>query len=141
MMAGIRGKNTRPEILVRQLLHRIGFRFRLHARDLPGRPDIVLPKWRAVIQVHGCFWHGHDCHLFRLPGTRRAWWEAKIAGNRARDALARTALAELGWRQLEVWECALKGRTRLPVDGISTRLSSWLKGDRTSDEISGRVRP
>jgi DNA mismatch endonuclease (patch repair protein) len=97
MMAGIRGKNTRPEILIRKVLHRAGLRFRMHVGELPGKPDIVLPRWRAVIQVQGCFWHGHDCHLFRLPKTRREFWEAKIAGNRARDAAARAALAEFGW--------------------------------------------
>lgn len=137
MMAGIRGKNTRPEIIVRRLLHRAGFRFRLHARDLPGRPDIVLPRWRAVIQVHGCFWHGHDCHLFRMPGTRREFWEAKIAANRGRDAASRVALADLGWRQLEVWECALKGGTRSPADAVAEIISDWLKSDRTVGKISG----
>ena len=137
MMAGIRGKNTRPEIIVRRLLHRAGFRFRLHARDLPGRPDIVLPRWRAVIQVHGCFWHGHDCHLFRMPGTRSEFWEAKIAGNRARDAAVRVALASLGWRQLEVWECALKGRTRLPAEAVAIVMSDWLNSNRPAGEIRG----
>jgi len=139
MMAGIRGKNTRPEIVVRQLLHRAGFRFRLHVRDLPGRPDMVLPRWRAVIQVHGCFWHGHDCHLFRLPRTRREFWEAKIAGNRARDAASQAALSDLCWRQLQVWECALKGRTQLPSEVLATSMTNWLNGNASSGEIRGTV--
>jgi DNA mismatch endonuclease (patch repair protein) len=138
MMAGIRGKNTRPEILIRKVLHRAGLRFRMHVGELPGKPDIVLPRWRAVIQVQGCFWHGHDCHLFRLPKTRREFWEAKIAGNRARDAAARAALAEFGWRQLEVWECALKGRTRLSSGVVDTQILVWVRSPSVSAEIRGR---
>lgn len=91
MMSGIRGTNTRPERHIRSLLHRQGFRFRLHARELPGRPDIVLPRCRAVVFVHGCFWHGHGCPFFRLPGTRREFWQAKMERNRANDHRAATA--------------------------------------------------
>ena len=98
MMAGIRGKNTSPEMLVLHLLHRAGFRFRIHVRTLPGKPDIVLRKHRAVVLVHGCFWHRHSCHLYRLPSTRTEFWSRKIARNKANDARTVTALRKAGWR-------------------------------------------
>jgi DNA mismatch endonuclease (patch repair protein) len=128
MMSGIRGRNTKPEILIRSLLHRRGFRFRLNARDLAGRPDIVLPRYRAVIFVHGCFWHGHDCHLFKWPQTRPEFWRDKIGRNRANDAKAQAALLEAGWRVATVWECALRGANR-DIDGVLQRLIDWLHGD------------
>lgn len=128
-MSGIRGKHTRPEILIRRLLHRSGFRFRLHVKELPGKPDIVLPKYRAVVQVNGCFWHGHDCNLFKWPGTRREWWREKIERNRDKDEENRRALLEQGWRVAVVWECAIKGRTRLDPSSISDRLVGWLLSD------------
>jgi DNA mismatch endonuclease, patch repair protein len=128
MMAGIRGRNTKPEILIRSLLHRRGFRFRLDARDLPGRPDIVLPRYHAVIFVHGCFWHGHDCPLFKWPQTRPDFWRDKIGRNRANDAKAQAALLDAGWRVATVWECALRGANR-DIDGVLQRLIDWLHGD------------
>ncbi|GJH36728.1 DNA mismatch endonuclease Vsr [Paraburkholderia hospita] len=128
MMSGIRGRNTKPEILIRSQLHRRGFRFRLDARDLAGRPDIVLPRYRAVIFVHGCFWHGHDCHLFKWPQTRPEFWRDKIGRNRANDAKAQAALLEAGWRVATVWECALRGANR-DIDGVLQRLIDWLHGD------------
>ncbi|SOC89897.1 T/G mismatch-specific endonuclease [Ensifer adhaerens] len=112
MMSGIRGTNTRPELQVRKALHAAGFRYRLHERKLPGKPDLVLPKYRAVIFVHGCFWHGHGCHLFRMPSSNSVFWQEKIAGNVARDKVAVDRLRESGWRVATVWECALKGKTR-----------------------------
>src|SRR4051812_40621705 len=118
MMSGIRGKNTKPELLVRSELHKRGFRFRLHVRDLPGHPDIVLPKWKTAILVHGCFWHGHDCHLFRLPATRRKFWRAKIQRNQVTDERVVESLREHGWKVAVVWECALKGRARLARDEL-----------------------
>ena len=128
MMSGIRGRNTKPEILIRSLLHRRGFRFRLDARDLAGRPDIVLPRYRAVIFVHGCFWHGHDCHLFKWPQTRPEFWRDKIGRNRANDAKSQAALLDAGWRVATVWECALRGANR-DIDGVLQRLVDWLHGD------------
>lgn len=136
-MSGIRGKNTRPEKIVRSGLHRLGFRFRLHARNLPGKPDLVLPKYRAVIFVNGCFWHGHDCHLFRWPGTRRGFWRGKIGGNVKRDRRDRRALTKSEWRSLVIWECALKGRTRLSPDEVIRGAASWLTGSDTVGEIRG----
>lgn len=128
-MSGIRGRNTKPEMLIRSGLHRMGFRFRLHDSRLPGKPDVVFPCRKAAIEVKGCFWHGHDCHLFRWPGTRQEFWREKIAGNIARDARNREALIETGWRLAEVWECQLKGRERLPVGEVLEQLASFLEGN------------
>jgi DNA mismatch endonuclease, patch repair protein len=138
MMAGIRGTNTKPELILRRGLHALGFRFRLHDRSLPGRPDIVLPRFRAVIFAHGCFWHGHNCHLFRLPATRTEFWEAKISRNREVDTRTSVALAQLGWRQGIVWECALKGRTRLPLEDVLGQCAAWLRSEARELEIRGR---
>ena len=111
LMAKIRGTNTKPEVLVRSALHRAGFRFRLYASGLPGRPDIVLPKHGVVIFVHGCFWHRHGCTLSSEPSTRRRFWNEKFARNVARDARNARALRRLGWRVLTVWECALRSKS------------------------------
>jgi DNA mismatch endonuclease (patch repair protein) len=140
MMSGIRGKNTKPELLLRRLLHRNGFRYRLHAVNMPGRPDLVFPKYRAVLFAHGCFWHGHGCHLFRLPTTRSKFWSEKIANNRKRDAIVKQLLRKDGWRILTVWECAIKGRTRLTPDQISSRCSKWLRSESLSSQVEGRRR-
>jgi DNA mismatch endonuclease, patch repair protein len=137
MMAGIRGKNTRPEIAMRRALHRQGFRYRLHARDLPGKPDMVLPRWQAAILVHGCFWHGHDCSLFRWPATREAFWREKIEGNRQRDIAVRTALRDINWRVLTIWECALKGRARIGIEAAAQNAAAWLRGGERAGEIRG----
>jgi len=138
-MAGIRGKDTKPELVLRRGLHAAGFRFRLHVRDLPGKPDMVFPKWRAVLFAHGCFWHGHDCHLFRIPSSRREFWETKIARNRVVDAASSNALQESGWRLGIVWECALKGRTRLPIEEVIARCAAWLRSDVPTLEIRGAL--
>lgn len=128
-MAAIRGADTKPEMLVRKGLHARGFRYRLHDRRLPGRPDLVFPARRAVVFVHGCFWHGHDCPLFVMPKTRTEFWQGKIAANRARDDAALAALRETGWRTGIVWECGLKGPQRLGADAVIDSLSAWLSSD------------
>lgn len=128
MMGGIRGKDTKPEIAVRSLLHRSGFRFRLHVRELPGRPDIVLPKYRVIVNVMGCFWHGHECDIFRWPSTREDFWREKICGNRNRDRKVNAQLLEAGWRIATVWECALRGRTAWDEERLSRKFSLWIKG-------------
>ena len=135
MMSGIRGKNTKPEIFIRSLLHRRGFRFRLHDKKLPGRPDIVLPKHKAVIEVRGCFWHGHDCHLFVWPSTRKDFWKEKIYKNRERDRINMTKLHNLSWKTLIVWECAIKGKEKLPARGLSENIESWILHDQLDAEI------
>ena len=109
MMSGIRGRDTQPERLIRGHLHAEGFRFRLCRKDLPGKPDIVLPRWKTAIFAHGCFWHGHQgCALFRVPKTRTEFWSDKISRNAQRDEAAIKALREMGWRVAVVWECALR---------------------------------
>lgn len=138
-MSGIRGKNTKPELMIRKALHARGFRYRLHC-DLPGKPDICLPKHRAVIFVHGCFWHGHGCHLFKWPKTREEFWKAKIERNREVDARSMEALVKAGWRVATVWECALKGReaTR-SFDEVTDLLAHWIVAEeRRLDIVGGR---
>ena len=125
-MAAIRGADTKPEMLIRRGLHARGFRFRLHDRKLPGRPDLIFPKYRAVLFVHGCFWHSHDCHLFKWPGTREEFWRGKIGTNVARDKASVAALHKAGWRVGVVWECALKGRQRRPAEDVLNAASDWL---------------
>lgn len=136
-MSGIRGTNTRPELVLRRGLHRRGFRFRLHSRKLPGKPDFVFLKHSAVILVNGCFWHGHDCHLFKWPQTREEFWREKISGNVKRDAANLAVLRKQGWRVGRIWECALKGKTRRSPDEVLDRCAAWLAGNKPELEISG----
>jgi DNA mismatch endonuclease (patch repair protein) len=112
-MSRVRGRNTRPELRVRRGLHGLGLRFRLHPKELPGTPDLVLPRYRTVVFVHGCFWHGHGCHLSKMPATRIEFWRRKIDGNVARDQGSVAALHAAGWRVLVIWECAVRGTRRL----------------------------
>ncbi|WP_080423449.1 very short patch repair endonuclease [Burkholderia ubonensis] len=137
MMSGIRARNTRPEVMVRSLLHRKGYRFRLHVGELPGKPDIVLPRYHAVILVHGCFWHGHDCALFKWPKTRIEFWSKKIEKNRQNDEKVQVALRAMGWRVAVVWECALKGREKLESDTVADRLATWLQHEEQRLEVRG----
>lgn len=137
MMSRVRGRDTKPEMTVRRGLHALGFRFRLHGRNLPGTPDLIFPRHRAVIFVHGCFWHGHDCPLFRLPGTRTEFWDSKISRNRVRDAETVLALETSGWRVGTVWECAIRGRLRMPVEAMLLACRDWLDEGNGSMEIRG----
>ena len=136
-MASVRAKNTAPELLLRRALHGRGFRYRTHVTTLPGKPDIVLPRYRATVLVHGCFWHGHDCPLFRLPATRREFWHAKIRRNQQRDAQVHEALLIAGWRCLTVWECALRGAQKLEFGQFIDHVSEWIKSSETTREIRG----
>lgn len=115
IMSRIRGKNTRPELIVRSFLHKHGFRYRLHVAALPGKPDILLPKFRTAVFVHGCFWHGHsNCKRSSLPSTRRELWKKKISGNSRRDRRSLSALRSKGWKPIILWECQIgKGEERL----------------------------
>lgn len=137
MMSGIRGKDTTPEMQIRSGLHRLGYRFRLHDRRVPGRPDLVFRSRRAVIEVRGCFWHGHDCHLFRWPGSREQFWKEKISGNIARDRRNLYALFEQNRRVAEVWECQLKGKERQPLEVVITRLGTFLDSNEKHCVIGG----
>lgn len=136
-MAAVRGKNTKPELLVRSSLHKRGFRFSLHRKDLPGNPDIVLPKWHAAVLVHGCFWHGHRCDLFVIPKTRREFWLKKISGNVTRDLRAEQELQRTGWRVAVIWECALKGKHKLPDDQPFQILDEWLRSSSQIIHVEG----
>jgi DNA mismatch endonuclease (patch repair protein) len=131
MMAGIRGKDTRPEMLLRSGLHAMGWRYRLHGRDIAGRPDLVFPGRRALIFANGCFWHGHDCHLFKWPKTRPEFWRTKIESNIERDRRVLTRLETEGWRVAEVWECTLKGRERFPLEAVLAACDAFLRGDES----------
>jgi DNA mismatch endonuclease (patch repair protein) len=133
MMAGIRGKNTRPELELRRALHALGFRYTLHGRNLPAQPDLVLPRWRAVILVHGCFWHRHQgCRYATTPATRPDFWRAKFDGNVARDTRALAALRGAGWRTAIVWECALR---RKAAPQVAEQVATWLCSDEQEIEI------
>jgi len=139
MMSGIRGKNTRPELLIRRILFAAGYRFRLHRKDLPGTPDIVLSKYRAVIFIHGCFWHMHDgCRFAKIPSSRKQFWRRKLAGNRERDRRSIDELMAAGWRVLVVWECMTRSETS--CNALSQRLDSWLQGRRQFAELPAPIR-
>jgi len=133
VMSRIRGSNTAPELALHSMLHKLGYRFTVNGprnRKLPGRPDLVLPRFRTVIFVHGCFWHGHEnCPHFRMPGSRRDWWTAKIGGNRLRDARNEAKLLELGWHVVTIWECAL--RTAGARRWLEARVPDLLEGGLT----------
>lgn len=132
-MSGIKGKHTKPEMLARALLTAAGFRYRLHRRDLPGAPDIVLPGRRVAIFVHGCFWHAHEgCQLAAMPSTRREFWKAKLASNVGRDEAAVAKLGMLGWRVLIVWECSTR---RAAVVELSAAMAAWIEGTSEYGEI------
>lgn len=140
-MSGIRGKNTRPELEIRKALFGKGFRYRLHVRNLPGKPDIVFPKHKAVLFVHGCFWHGHHCPLFKLPSTRRKFWQTKISRNRRNDSAAIKEVRARGWRVGVIWECSLKGPHRLERGNLISRIERWLLSQRTILAVSGTAGP
>ena len=137
MMSGIRSKNTRQEVRLRKALHAAGFRYRLHRRDLPGTPDITFPRYRAVVFVHGCFWHGHDCHLFKWPSTRPEFWKDKIGRNKQRDGEVQAALSESGWRWLVIWECSIRGKHRLEFDHLVQQVMAWIKAGIPERIITG----
>ena len=133
IMSRVRGRDTEPEMIVRKIAHGLGFRFRLHRRDLPGSPDLVFPKHRAVIMVHGCFWHRHPgCKYASSPKTRVRFWEDKFEGNVVRDRRNEGALEELGWRVMVIWECETRDR-----EAVAERIVGFLRGaDRKGDEGS-----
>jgi DNA mismatch endonuclease (patch repair protein) len=127
-MSRVRNKNTKPELVVRSALHRAGYRFRLHRRDLPGSPDIVLPKWKTAVFVHGCFWHGHEgCRRSKLPATRTDFWQAKVTRNQQRDHAAQEELASLGYQVVTLWECELRSESSIlsSVDSVTGRGEGW----------------
>ena len=136
-MSAIRGKDTKPELIIRKALHARGYRYRLHVKRLPGKPDLVFRKYHAVIFVHGCFWHRHDCDSFKWPKTRTAFWKKKINGNKALDKRHYEQLKEQGWRVLVIWECAVRGKNRLPVGKITEKIAAWLESRGKYAEFRG----
>lgn len=137
-MSAIRSRNTKPELVLRRGLHALGFRYRLHSRNLPGRPDLVFVKYRAVIFVNGCFWHGHNCDLFRWPKTREDFWRRKIGDTVERDRATHAALIEAGWRTGIVWECAMKGRGRYDPASLVAAVANWLHSGESSLDLAGK---
>jgi DNA mismatch endonuclease (patch repair protein) len=133
MMASVRSKNTKPELLLRKALHSLGYRYRLHQKNLPGKPDLVFPSRRAVVFLNGCFWHGHDCRKAALPTTRHEFWAEKIATNRSRDARDMADLSSLGWRVRVVWECDLRR------DGTIEAVTGWLGNPGASRRLPTRA--
>ena len=137
-MSRIQGRNTKPEPILRRGLHARGLRFRLNCTELPGKPDLVFPRWRAVILVHGCFWHGHACPMFKQPATRTRFWQAKIARNQERDWRTMSALKGAGWRTMVVWECALRGQASRPLQEVLVRCEEFVRsGEKTDLNIEG----
>jgi DNA mismatch endonuclease (patch repair protein) len=134
-MASVGQKDTGAEVLLRKALHRRGLRYKLHDRALPGSPDLVFPRFRAVVFVHGCYWHSHGCHRSTVPKTRNAFWISKFKANKARDGRKQAELLALGWRVLTVWECTLRGKTAKPVDVLAKRVETWLKTRKRIGDI------
>ena len=137
-MSRVRSEHTKPEMVLRRGLHARGLRYRLHPKDAPGKPDMVFQRRKAVILIHGCFWHGHDCPLFKWPATRADFWRKKIEGNRGRDARTLNELRSAGWRVLVVWECALRGKRRRPLVDVLNEAEHFIRrGDQAFFEIEG----
>ncbi|PRC94397.1 very short patch repair endonuclease [Solimicrobium silvestre] len=130
-MRAIKNKDTKPEIIIRQALHARGLRFRLHVKTLPGTPDIVLPKFKTVVFVNGCFWHGHRCHLSKTPKTRTEFWLSKISANMSRDVLIYKKLSDAGWRIAVIWECGIKGCGNQKLNALISEFVEWLNDPKS----------
>lgn len=129
VMSKIQGKDTKPELKIRKALHALGYRYRIHDKNIKGKPDLKLTKYNALIFVHGCFWHGHDCHLFKWPQKNAEFWRNKITGNIERDKKNIALLRSEGWRVLVIWECALKGKYSIDFQKLIDKIDVWLKSD------------
>jgi len=139
-MAAIRNRDTKPELLIRRALHQKGFRYTLNNAGLPGKPDLVFKRFKAVLFVHGCFWHQHECHLFKWPASRQDFWRDKISKNRRNDQKACQRLQTQGWRVCTVWECSLRGKQRKKIADIVDEIGEWLLSSEESLIIGGDVR-
>ncbi len=133
-MAGIKSKDTRPEVRIRKELHQRGYRYRLHSGKLPGKPDVVLKKHKAVVLVNGCFWHIHGCKLFKFPQSRTEFWKEKLEGNAKRDQRNQMLLNQEGWRVFVIWECGVKSKKQLVVEQAVDAFEAWLD----TDEVNGQ---
>ncbi|MCW8332041.1 very short patch repair endonuclease [Photobacterium sp. SDRW27] len=134
-MRAIKSKDTKPEIQLRRALHKRGFRYRVAPKEMPGKPDLWLPRWNAAIFVHGCFWHVHECQLFRWPDTREEFWRKKLLSNRARDKAQLSELKKKNIRVLIVWECSLKGKNKLGPEMVAMLAETWLRSGSASAEL------
>jgi len=139
MMSGIKSKNTKPEIMIRRGLHKQGYRYRLHDHQLPGKPDLVFSRHKAIIFVNGCFWHGHDCLLFKWPSSREEFWKTKISRNQDLDSKNIIELQQLNWRIAIIWECALKGKLRLKLEVVIDKCATWIISDVPFMEVFGHM--
>jgi DNA mismatch endonuclease, patch repair protein len=137
IMASVGQKNTGAEMILRRLLHKAGLRYRLHDRKLPGSPDLVFPRYAAVVFVHGCYWHAHDCYRGTKPKSRQQFWKEKFEANKRRDAMNVKLLTSKGWRVLTIWECALKGKTALPQGALVQQVEKWLREQGPTASIAG----
>lgn len=138
MMSGVKGKDTKPELLIRKALFKRGFRYKLHDKYLPGKPDLVFPKYHTIVFIHGCFWHRHDCHLFKWPSTRPDFWKNKINRNVEVDDHNYAALKKEGWRILTIWECAIKGKTRLDFEDLVDGIEEWIVTGKRNKVFKGK---
>ncbi len=139
VMARVGSKDTKPELMIRRGLHALGFRYRLHVKTLPGKPDMVFPRFKSVIQINGCFWHGHACPLCRMPSANAEYWQGKVARNQARDIANCRLLVEAGWRVLTIWECALRGKHSLDLEQVLALAAAWLRSSEPVCEITGEA--
>ena len=137
IMSRVKGKNTKPELLIRRALHRQGFRYRLHDKKLPGHPDLVFPKYKAVVLINGCFWHDHGCYRSTKPKTDVLFWKDKFKQNRERDRRNIESYLNDGWRVLIIWDCALIGKLKLDLDDVTAEITEWLKHGEELHEIAG----
>jgi DNA mismatch endonuclease, patch repair protein len=135
IMASVGQKDTGAEVRIRKALHRRGLRYKLHDRSLPGSPDLVFPRFKAVVFVHGCYWHSHGCYRSTVPKTRNAFWTSKFTANKVRDTRKRAELLERGWRVLTVWECTLTGKLAQPAELLARRVKAWLESEKRTLEI------
>ncbi|HOI73620.1 MAG TPA: very short patch repair endonuclease [Syntrophales bacterium] len=135
MMSGIKSKDTKIEISIRKALFSNGFRYRLHDQKLPGKPDLVFPKYKAVIFINGCFWHGHNCQLYTEPKSNTEFWRAKIERNRLNDIKNMISLQKKGWRVMNVWECSLRNRTISEIESVIESLTDWLRSSESFCEV------
>ena len=138
IMSKVGKKDTGPEMLLRPALHKLGLRYKLHDRKLPGSPDLVFPKYHAVIFVHGCYWHSHGCYRSTVPKTRQDFWTKKFKDNKERDKRKMDQLMDEGWRVLVVWECALVGKTSRLSESVAKEVFDWLNGKEVCGQISGK---
>ena len=135
-MSRNKNKDTALEILIRKAIHAKGFRYKLHDKKLPGKPDLVFPKYKAVIFINGCFWHGHGCSLFKWPATNEDFWKKKISGNQKRDLSNIQKLKSSGWKVLTVWECSTRGVHKIGLDASVEQISDWLQAGTSTLEIT-----